>query len=276
MLRLRGVDLGVLNSLTKYPSIPTYHTLDRSNGDLLEETVPFDPTYVVRVTEKVDGANARIIVLPSGEWLLGSREELLTASGDVVANPKLGIVDVLRPHAEVAAEQVTGFETIVVIYGEVFGRGVGSAARDYFLEGQGRGFRVFDVAEVPTFKLELTRAQAASWRDNGGQRFADQTALRWYASCARAALVPELALLPAGEVGLSELPKSVEDTLAWLESLETRSRVADDGARGRWEGAVLRGRSPEGRRQLAKARFEDYRRTLRRREQPAKAPRGGR
>ncbi len=46
-----------LNSLTKYPSIPTYHTLDPKNGGLLDGTVPF--TGPVLATEKVDGCLTR-------------------------------------------------------------------------------------------------------------------------------------------------------------------------------------------------------------------------
>ncbi len=34
---LRETDLAKLNSLTKYPSIPTYHALDPKNGSLLEQ-----------------------------------------------------------------------------------------------------------------------------------------------------------------------------------------------------------------------------------------------
>ncbi len=71
--------------MTKYPSIPTYHALDPRNGGLLDETVPF--TGTVLATEKVDGTNARIVQLPDGGYLLGSREELLYAKGDLIGNP---------------------------------------------------------------------------------------------------------------------------------------------------------------------------------------------
>jgi hypothetical protein len=65
--------------MTKYPSIPTYHTLGEK-GTLLEETVSFEGEVIL--TEKVDGTNARIILLPDGSFILGSREELLYASLD--------------------------------------------------------------------------------------------------------------------------------------------------------------------------------------------------
>ena len=38
---VRTADLKAINSMTKYPSIPTYHALDPRDGSLLEETIPF-------------------------------------------------------------------------------------------------------------------------------------------------------------------------------------------------------------------------------------------
>src|SRR5262245_22884963 len=95
---VRTADLAKLNSLTKYPSILTYHTLDPRNGGLLEEVTAFVGTVIG--TEKVDGTNSRVICLPDGCYLLGSREELLYAKGDLIGNPSLGIVDGLKETAE--------------------------------------------------------------------------------------------------------------------------------------------------------------------------------
>jgi hypothetical protein len=39
---VRATNLRALNSITKYPSIPTYHHLNPANGDLLHDTVEFD------------------------------------------------------------------------------------------------------------------------------------------------------------------------------------------------------------------------------------------
>ncbi|WP_458689940.1 hypothetical protein [Nocardia tengchongensis] len=38
--------------------------------------------------------------LPDGSWLLGSREELLCAKGDLIGNPAQGIVAALREFAD--------------------------------------------------------------------------------------------------------------------------------------------------------------------------------
>lgn len=72
---VRNMDLSALNSLTKYPSIPTYHDLDPANGSLLNTTVAY--TGPVIGTEKIDGTNSRIVSLPDGTYILGSREEFL-------------------------------------------------------------------------------------------------------------------------------------------------------------------------------------------------------
>ena len=54
---IRRVDLGKLNSMTKYPSILTYHNL--GDKGILQETVqiPFEGRVIG--TEKVDGTNTR-------------------------------------------------------------------------------------------------------------------------------------------------------------------------------------------------------------------------
>lgn len=71
MFDVRTASLRAVNSMTKYPSIPTYHALDTKNGCLLGETVPLAGPVIL--TEKVDGTNARIIALPDGSWIIGSR-----------------------------------------------------------------------------------------------------------------------------------------------------------------------------------------------------------
>src|SRR5690349_5017210 len=149
---IRRVDLRALNSLTKYPSIPTYHLLDPRNGGLRDEAVVFSGPVVG--TEKVDGTNARIIMLPGGDWLLGSREELLYARGDLIGNPSQGIVAALKPVAEALAP-VTGDE-IRVIYVELYGGKVGAAAKQYTTDPTRYGWRCFDVVALRDHAEQLT------------------------------------------------------------------------------------------------------------------------
>lgn len=253
---VRTTDLSKLNSLTKYPSIPTYHTLDPKNGGLIEETVSF--VGDVLGTEKVDGTNSRILCLPDGSYLLGSREELLYAKGDLIGNPALGIVEALRPLAERLPPMET--EGIRVYYLEVFGGKVTAASKQY--TGEMRvSYRLFDVVQITDYaaRLEQSSQEIANWRDNGGQAFVTESELNAIAAQNKIALTPRVFALAA-----SELPDTIEETVAFLKQQLPESRsVLDEQAGGRPEGIVLR--TPD-RATIAKARFEDYERTLRRRK----------
>jgi hypothetical protein len=252
MITQRTIELSLLNSMTKYPSIPTYHTMDR--GVLGEVAVRFDgPIYL---TEKIDGTNARIILLPEGTYLLGSREELVYASGDLIGNPQLGIAEHLRP----IADAITSYDAepgITVIYGELYGGKVTAASKQY-TSSQAVGFRVFDVATISGYKaaelLEYEPRSIALWRDIGGQPFLSARDLEHYARAFDLDLVPQCATCAI-------LPASHADTLTWLNKLIPATWAGMD-AHGRPEGIVARSAD---RRQIAKLRVEDYEKTLRRR-----------
>jgi hypothetical protein len=251
---LRRVDLRSLNSLTKYPSIPTYHLLDPRNGGLQDEAVVFSGPVIG--TEKVDGTNARMILVPGGEWLLGSREELLYAKGDLIGNPSQGIVAALGPVAEALAP-VAGDE-IRVLYVELYGGKVGAGAKQYTTDPARYGWRLFDVVVLRDDLLGWPAERIAAWRDGGGQPFLAEDALAAAADEAGLELTPRLFTMDAGE-----LPTDLEKTGAWLaEQLPTTRVRLDDGAPGGPEGIVLR---TEDRGVIAKARFQDYARTLKRR-----------
>ena len=252
---LRRVDLRALNSLTKYPSIPTYHLLDPRNGGLRDEAVVFSGPVVG--TEKVDGTNARMILTPGG-WLIGSREELLHAQGDLIFNPSQGIVAALKPVAEALAP-VTGDE-IRVVYVELYGGKVGSAAKQYTSDPTRYGWRCFDVLVLnePAEQLSWPAERIAGWRDGGGQTFLAEDELADAARDAGLELTPRLFTVDA-----AELPTDLDKTSAWLAEQLPESRVRlDAGAPGGAEGIVLRSND---RSVIAKARFQDYARTLKRR-----------
>lgn len=252
--------LRTLNSLTKYPEIPTYHPLGEK-GRLRNEP-PLDFTGIADVTEKIDGTNARIITLPDGTVVVGSREELLWARGDLVRNAQLGIVDTLLAlDLPERAVKLVG-DRILVIFGEVYGHGVGPAGRRYAGKTTNTGFRVFDVAYAPIEYLAWSPEEAASWRQHGGQSWFSELGVESLAADLGARRVPAL-----GSVSGDRLPRTLSGTLTWLEGQVARSRAplfSDEGsAQVAAEGVVIRGFDAEGRRRLAKARFEDYRRTLR-------------
>jgi hypothetical protein len=256
-------DLRALNSLTKYPSIPTYHALDPKNGGLLEECISFagpGGSDGVIATEKVDGTNARIILLPDGTYLLGSREELLYAQGDLIGNPALGIVEQLKP---VAARLAVGddVDRIVVAYLELYGGKIGGAAKQYTTDPALHGWRLFDVAVLDGWSEQLAWApqQISTWRDGGGQYFVGEQELRDFANDGLIGVTPRLL----AEFYADALPTTVEGMHSMLLDVLPKTLVGlDEQAMGRPEGIVFR--SPD-RRVIAKARFQDYERTLKRR-----------
>ncbi|GGN49117.1 hypothetical protein FHR83_008716 [Actinoplanes campanulatus] len=252
---IRAVNLAALNSLTKYPSIPTYHELDPRNGGLTEEVTVF-PGPVIG-TEKVDGTNSRVILLPDGGYLLGSREELLYARGDLIGNPALGIVDNLRPLADALAG--TRADRIRVFYLELYGGKIGGQAKQYSTRG-GTGWRLFDVAVLDGWaeRLAWPPQRISRWRDEQGQSFLGERELAEQAAASGLELTPRLFTIDSGE-----LPSDVEGMYAFLGDRLPRTLVAlDESGQGAAEGLVLR---TADRSVIAKARFQDYQRTLKRR-----------
>src|SRR5690554_6445178 len=160
------VKLGVdkLNTLTKYPSILTYHELGERGrlNEVLNNVQPNEELKeleVVFVTEKIDGTNFRIIVNKNG-YIIGSREHLLHAKGDLIISDPW--VNAAVPYAERLLSIVKGFDTkqevnigldinedtIFVFYGELYGANIGRAARNYTDDKDVFNFRLFDIAYI--------------------------------------------------------------------------------------------------------------------------------
>jgi hypothetical protein len=253
MFDVRAVDLRLLNSLTKYPSIPTYHTLDPRNGGLTDPAVVFSGDVIA--TEKVDGTNSRIVLLPDGSYLIGSREELLYAKGDLIGNPALGIVEQLRP----IAERLPASDGVRVYFMELYGGKVGGAAAQYTRDNTVFGWRLFDVVELAEWQPPMSwpTARISAWREAGGQPWVPEDVLAGLAAEAGLALTPRLWHRPG-----ASLPTTIPDMHELLVSSLPATLVGLGGAAGRAEGIVLR--APD-RSVIAKARFQDYERTLRRR-----------
>lgn len=248
----QDTDLAKLNSLTKYPSIPTLHAMGKK-GRLTEERVDFDGP--VHVTEKIDGTNTRIIMAPGGDYIIGSREELLWHSGDVCHNPALGIVERLRADIDARGCELASPREFLVYYGEVYGGKINGAKQ--YTGHRSTGFRLFDVMQIHVddyHRMMLwDRPRIASWREHGGQEFLSVRAMRAIADDIGWTAVPSLGVF-------DDIPETHEATLEWLESLLPETEAAlDADAQGRPEGVVLR---TAGRHVIAKARFDDYRRTL--------------
>jgi hypothetical protein len=248
------MDLRKINSMTKYPSILTYHALGEK-GKLKEEVqVQFDEPAIL--TEKIDGVNARIILFPyrdDGFYIIGSREELLYGKGDLIGNPQLGIVDALKPLAETPFPLV---DVLTVLYLEVYGGKTTSSSKQY-TGNRTIGYRLFDIATILDYRNLLDNyevEQIAKWRDNGGQTFYNETRLQNLSThFLQIPLVPRL--------GIDILPTSLSYTHKWLGMrLKETWAPLDSDAIGRPEGIVVRSAD---RAKIAKLRFEDYERTLR-------------
>ncbi|PQO44199.1 RNA ligase family protein [Blastopirellula marina] len=253
MKATRDHDLRKLNSLTKYPSIPTYHVLGE-RGVLTDAVNPIDGDRLI-VTEKVDGTNSRIMLMPDGCYLIGSREELLHAQGDLVFNPAQGIVEALRATADkIAAAFRTPEETVTTVYLETYGGKTTAAAKEYTSRRE-YGYRVFDVSRVSLDRVEMELDAISLWRESGGQDYLDEEEL--------AALVEQLGLQLTPRVSVVEdLPLEVTATHDWLQRQLATSQVKlDPAAGGRPEGVVVR---TSDRRQIVKIRYEDYERTAKR------------
>jgi hypothetical protein len=243
-----SIDFAALNSATKYPLIPTYHTLE--GGRLTESPMVYPPGDPVTLTEKIHGTSARIAQLPGGDYVIGNRNTLLHAKGDRIPNMVDGVVTELM--ATAASLTLLDDDTWVrVFYFEVYGGRIGPWAKQY--TGLGTvGHRLFDVAYIPLDVLEETPADIAAWRDAGGQLFANEATLQRAARAESLALVPRL-----GTVSADSLPVTLEGMHEWLRSAFPMGTFAplDDGGKDKPEGIVLR---TTDRGVITKARFEDY------------------
>lgn len=252
-----AIDMAAINSATKYGSIETYHKLASNK---LTEELNFTFEGNVILTEKVDGTNGRLIVMPDGDYFIGSRKEILYAKGDRRIDPTESIVETMLPLAKAMVTEtrrtVDG-QWVTVFYGEVYGGKIGPAGKQYTSVGA-TGFRLFDIAYIPMEVLAWPRPNIALWRDGGGQKFANEATLQRAAESTGLSLTPRL-----GTVSASSLPRTLESMDLWLgNTFAVHSLAMLDGADvpGASEGLVLR---THDRSVIAKARVDDYANVLR-------------
>lgn len=250
-------DLTRLNSMTKYPSILTYHALGEK-GALIED----QPTKLVGKvfgTEKVDGTNGRIILTSHG-YFIGSREELLYAKGDIIGNPALGIVDALKPVAEKMSNTlIPGSGDILVAYLEVFGGRTHTNSKQY-TGSNTVGTRLFDVAIIHHRALDgikIDKIAAMRESPDSFQHFRTENELTVFSNTLGLKRVPNI-FEGAGE----EVPTSISGVLDFLKAKIPNTLCSlDEGAGGKPEGMVIRS---SDRQTIVKLRYEDYERTMKR------------
>lgn len=263
------------NSMTKFPSIPTYHELGEK-GRLttkLQHNIPHGT--IIGGTEKVDGTNTRITatLLEDGyDFFIGSRDDWITAMGDRIHVDSLGIVDAVLYGLDIeekietlSAYMESGVidipNGIYTIHGETYGGKINGFK--HYTKSSTLGFRVFDISYISEgFVQELAErpiADVAHWRDHGGQRYLDDATKTKICEIMGLEQVPYLFTMNS-----EDLPTTLEDTYEFLmKYTETRAGIDNTGIA---EGIVIRNTD---RTIIAKIREEDYRRTL------TPAPTGG-
>lgn len=254
-------DLRKLNSMTKYPSILTL--LYQNNVGMLEDSlnVFFGKEEPLYVTEKVDGTNARIILLPDENILFGGRETLLGRYKELLYDPSLSVVPTLtKIVSESGLYKCIDTSLIRVIYGEVYGGAIGSSSRNYTDSKEQTGFRIFDISELslPTFfdlnSVDLSRV--SQWRENGGQSWNSVFEISTFTSSFHIETVPSVYNC-LGE----HIPTTIEDGMYFLQNSFKQSRAKiSQGGLGEAEGVVIRN---VDRSKICKMRFEDYTKTIR-------------
>ena len=260
------------NSMTKYPSILTYHQLGE-RGRLTNERI-FDIPRGVEIhgTEKIDGTNSRMtmILTPHGyDYFIGSREKWFYSCGDRIYNPDQGIVETFKKfdiesriselHIAIEEAKIDTFPNgfpygIYTIYSEVYGGEVN--AWKQYTNTKTYGFRVFDISYIsfPQYYdlAALPREEIAHWRDNGNQTFLSANRRLEICEIMGLETVPYIFCFKS-----DDLPVTLEETLEFLNKFKTTKAGID--AEGEAEGVVIR---TSDRSIIAKIRFEDYRRTL--------------
>lgn len=170
-----------VNSITKYPSIPTLFKLGPKGDTYLPELlVSFEDYEFIYQTEKIDGCNIRIVFLPeNGGIVVGMRDELLVLNGDTILSQSYEGSFVERYRQEIdelvtklILERPKMSGNVETIYLEMYGGVIGNGRKNYTRNIDCVGFRIFDIASVDggVFKqlMMLTTAKISEWRKYQG------------------------------------------------------------------------------------------------------------
>lgn len=202
------------------------------------------PAGDVIATELLDGVTCRVVLFADGSYLVGNPHRWLYASGDVIGDASLGVVKAVRPLAEkLSATAHVEPDTVLVMYGELFGGKTPAAAR--YTGRKEVGYRTSDVARVPLHD------------EDSEVTFLPEKELTAFASEHGLQLVPRVARFPA-----RDLPTKPAAVLTLMEELLPGSRCRlDADADDHPAGLIVR--SPD-RGWVAALRFDDYRRAKKR------------
>lgn len=263
------MNLDSLNSGTKYPSILTYHKIGKDG--LLSEEINLHMESPCIGTEKVDGTNARLILIGTDDkYLIGTREDLICdqdgiMEGLIIDPLRSSVINSLVPIANrinrVVLMEYVPYD-VIVLYFEVYGGSIGSNAKQYTLNRDEVGYRLFDVCGFMSSQIEgLDKEIVSKWRDKGGQIYLNEDFLISLAQELELELTPRL-------VSNLVMPNTLVETYELLKSLipNTNCKLSDEG-KGKAEGLVIRGVNRnviEGNpAQIVKVRYKDYEKVLR-------------
>lgn len=246
----RSTDLRFINSITKYPPIPTLHALGDRGIPTDEVLVDFGGC-VVDVTEKIDGTNARIL-LSGYSFAIGSRENLLTVNGDVLYDPAQDIVAAIRDIANDLTEDT--WDPLRVVYGEVYGGKVTGSSKQYTSDRAAMRWRVFDVVDYDCGDLEHLREmspeEVSRWREGPRVDFMETHERVAFCRTHNLDAVPGLRASEPPPTDRRLVMEWLGDTIP-----ESLAKIDATGL-GKPEGVVVR--TPD-RSRIAKVRFDDYR-----------------
>ena len=263
-IMLSGEGLRKLNTLTKYPSIMTYHNLGPKGSlvDSLVDDMKFDEREVF-ITEKIDGTNSRAVLFTDEtgsvyDYLIGSREDLLYARGDRIVIDTMGIVANMKDVADaivLLGENKLKPNTMYCLYGETYGGKIN--AHKQYSGHNNFGLRFFDMWYMSYDKVEEILdddvAIISSWREHAGQPFVTVEQLTDFCSEYFLRRVPYIK-----RVYGTDIPTDLQGVWDWMQEFKTSVAPIDDAGVGLSEGIVVR---YNDRSLIRKIRFEDYQRT---------------
>jgi len=257
-------DFNILNHITKYPSIKTYHKI--RNGRLEEQLTDNERFYNsadIYITEKIDGSNFRIIIDDSGDYIIGNRNTFLYAKGDrIKSNEYSVILNNINLYTNFASDmfKYNPPAKFFIIYGELFG----GKGNKIYSKTQQTDFRVFDIQRITSLEWNhlsssLTNINAViNWRESSVNfdRWFSVNQLSYVCNTYNIKQVPSIKVKDN-----KFMCTSIKDTYKELKNIitTTNASIDNDYAGLRAEGIVVR----TGNRSLIrKIRYEDYEKTL--------------
>lgn len=259
-----------LDSITKYPSILTYHAMLDAKRLKEEVQVDFSQCEHLYATEKADGQNMRVVTVPQFGTFLGTRDELVCMFDplrDPIGEPRhkndpIHEFKKLIVNNHVARtkfhDSVYTVPCLTVWYFEMFGGRIGP--HKHYTSNNDIDWRVLDQCQIEDHESLMAKPPEwlSGWRNHGGQKFLNIRDFHDAADSFNLEPIRNHVHIINGDV--SRLATLVGAYYVLQDIAGGRSAFTMDlDASGVIEGIVLRNFD---RTKIAKLRFEDYERSL--------------